>query len=350
MKNRNYGLDLLKSVSMLMIVMLHILGVGGILASSAEGSLSNGLAWALEAANICAVNCFGLISGYVLSRGRYRRSRLLSLWLRVVLEGLLITAAFAVFFSSTVGSEQWLDAVLPILHDVYWYFTAYFCLFFFVPYINKMIAALSKNELCALSLSIVLLFTIINNIPEGDMFHLNSGYSFLWLLSLYLLGAFLRTCEIRETLNKYWFLLIFAGLVGISWVGLKLLGIEGILGYTSPTILLSGVSLLLFFRRLQVKSKFGQKAVSMLSRTSFGVYIIHTQPLVWTYLLANRFAVYVNLPAPLMVGAILLTAIAIYSAGTLIDWLAEKFFKLVRIDLLEAFVDNLGKSRKKQPT
>ncbi|MEG1164907.1 MAG: acyltransferase family protein, partial [Oscillospiraceae bacterium] len=76
MKNRNYGLDLLKSVSMLMIVMLHILGVGGILASSAEGSLSNGLAWALEAANICAVNCFGLISGYVLSRGRYRRSRL----------------------------------------------------------------------------------------------------------------------------------------------------------------------------------------------------------------------------------------------------------------------------------
>ncbi|MEG1460779.1 MAG: acyltransferase, partial [Oscillospiraceae bacterium] len=338
MKSRNYGIDLLKSVSMLMIVVLHVLGVGGVLAAAGEGGLSSNFAWALEAANICAVNCFGLISGYALSRGHYRRSRLLSLWLRVVLEGLLVTLAFLLLVPGSVGSKEWLNAVSPVIHNVYWYFTAYFCLFFFVPYINKMLAVLSKRALCAMALSIFLLFSIINNASGNDIFSLHSGYSFLWLLSLYLMGAFLRSCEIRESLNKFWLLLAFAALVALTWFGKMVLGLEGALSYTSPSVVLSAAALLLFFRRLEIKSKFGQKAISMLSRTSFGVYIIHTQPLVWTYVLAQRFAPYASLPVPLMLAAVVLTAATIYAAGTLIDWLAEKFFKLIRIDVLEAAV------------
>ena len=103
MKTRSYGIDLLKSVSMLMVVILHILGVGGVLNAAPEGSLASAAVWLLETACICAVNCFGLVSGYVLSRGRYRRSRLLSLWLRVVLESLAITALFALFLPGAVG-------------------------------------------------------------------------------------------------------------------------------------------------------------------------------------------------------------------------------------------------------
>ena len=347
MKSRNYGIDLLKSVSMCMVVVLHVLGVGGILNGTIEGSAANYAAWLLETANICAVNCFGLVSGYVLCKGRYRRSRLLSLWLRVVLESLIITAIFAIATTGVVGTKEWFNVFTPVIHNIYWYFTAYFALFFFVPYINKMLDSLSIKETASLSVSIVFVFVFLGNSLNNDLFFLHGGYGFLWLLCLYVLGASLRRIEIKPSVNKYWFLLGYILCVTVSCVIMKLLNMQVIIAYTSPFTLISAVLLLLFFRRLEFKSPKSQKFISMLSRTSFGVYIIHTHPLIWINLLTDRFVPYLNYKLPLMIGAVLLTAVTIYSVCTLGDWLIEKFFKLIRIDRLENAVDSIGKNRRK---
>ncbi|MEA4894513.1 MAG: acyltransferase [Oscillospiraceae bacterium] len=347
MKARSYGIDLLKSMSMLMVAVLHVLGVGGLLNGSAPGSAANNAAWILETACICAVNCFGLISGYVLCRGRYRRSRLLSLWLRVVFESLVITAVFAVFKTGSVGTKEWIKAFMPVIHNVYWYFTAYFALFFFVPYINKMLLSLSGKEKASLAVSIVLVFSLLGNVLNNDIFFLNGGYGFLWLLCLYILGACMRSIEIRPELNKYWFLMAYLLCTLLSWAAMKLTGIRAFISYTSPFTLLSAALLLLFFRRLEISSPKLQKFISMLARTSFGVYIIHTHPLIWTYLLTDRFTPYLKYPWPTMLGAAILTAAAVYAVCTLGDWLAEKFFKLVRVDILERAVDSIGKNRRK---
>ena len=62
---RNYGIDLLRIISMVMIQILHILGNGGILNASIGAPVRNNVAWFLEIASYCAVNCYALISGYV---------------------------------------------------------------------------------------------------------------------------------------------------------------------------------------------------------------------------------------------------------------------------------------------
>lgn len=350
MKSRSYGVDLLKSVSMLMIVILHILGVGGILSATAEGTFVSRSAWFLEAMNICAVNCFGLISGYVLCRGHYRRSRLLSLWLRVVFEMLVITAVFAAVLPDAVGRLHWLAAVTPVTHGVYWYFTAYFGLFFFVPYINKMIAALSRKELISLALSVVLVFTVIGNLTHNDTFYLQGGYCFLWLLCLYVLGACVRYIDIPDRFNKFWYLAGYFVCVVCAWGAMLVLKSQKPISYTSPMILCAAFCLLLFFRKLEIRGSFSRRAVNLLSRTSFGVYIIHTQPLIWANLLSGRFISYLNYPVPVTLALVILTALAIYAVCTLGDWLAEKFFKLIRIQRLEAAFDGIGRknSRKSQ--
>ena len=348
MKSRSFGIDLLKSVSMMMIVTLHVLGVGGILAGTSTGTAANYAAWFLETMNMCAVNCFGLISGYVLCKGHYRRSRLLSLWLRVVFEALIITAAFAAFKPSVIGLKEWFLAVTPVVHNVYWYFTAYFALFFFVPYINKMIASLSSKQMASLAVSVVFIFTFMANISPNDIYHLHGGYGFLWLLCLYVLGACLRHLKVKDTINKYWFLFAYFMCVTVSWALMYLLNSQAVIAYTSPFILFSAVFLLLFFRRLDFKSEFFKKTISMLSRTSFGVYIIHTNPLIWVYFLTGRFVSYLNYALPITLIAVIFSAAIIYSVCTLGDWLSEKFFKLIRIDLLEKAVDNIGNSRKSQ--
>ncbi|MFB0920807.1 MAG: acyltransferase [Oscillospiraceae bacterium] len=347
MKSRSYGIDFLKSISMLMVVVLHTLGAGGILNTASAGSAANNSAWLLETACICAVNCFGLVSGYVLCRGRYRRSRLLSLWLRVVLESLVITAHLAAVRTGTVGTKEWIKVFTPVIQNVYWYFTAYFALFFFVPYINKMLLVLSSKEKISLSASIVVVFVLMGNLFNNDIFSLHGGYGFLWLLCLYILGACMRSIEVKPKINKYWFLMAYALSAFLSWAIMKLTGVQAVISYTSPFILLSAALLLLFFRRLEFKSQKSQKFISMLARTSFGVYIIHTHPLIWTNLLTDRFIPYLKYPWPVMLGAVILTAVTIYSVCTLADWLAEKFFKLVHIERLEKVLDNIGKNGRK---
>jgi len=347
MNTRSYGIDLLKSVSMLMIVVLHVLGVGGILSAAGQGSAAGNAAWFLETANICAVNCFGLVSGYVLCKGNYRRSRIVSLWLRVVLESLLITAAFALFLRGSDTSNDWLNVFTPVIHNVYWYFTAYFALFFFVPYINKMLNSLSNREAAGLAISVVVIFVFVGNCLNKDIFFLHGGYSFIWLLCLYILGACLRRVEIKEKFNKYIFLFGFLVCVTAAWALMQLFSAPIIIAYTSPFILLAAVLLLLYFRRLKFTSQKSHKFISMLARTSFGVYIIHTHPLVWGHLLTDRFVLYLKYPIPVTLTLVILTAAGIYSVCTLGDWLVEKFLKLVRIDILEKAVDNIGKNRRK---
>ena len=80
---RNMGIDLLRIVSMFLVVFLHVLGRGGVLESAPILSVNYEIAWFIEIAAYCAVNCYALISGYVGIRGHYRYSNLLLLWLRV---------------------------------------------------------------------------------------------------------------------------------------------------------------------------------------------------------------------------------------------------------------------------
>ena len=80
---RNYGLDLLRMVAMLMVVVLHILGKGGVLSACEPLSGQYELLWLLEIAAYCACNCYALISGYVIVDSKFRYSSIIALWLRI---------------------------------------------------------------------------------------------------------------------------------------------------------------------------------------------------------------------------------------------------------------------------
>ena len=62
---RNYGIDLLRMILMLMVVILHVLGHGGVLDATTPLSAKYCVSWLIESFAYCAVNCYALISGYV---------------------------------------------------------------------------------------------------------------------------------------------------------------------------------------------------------------------------------------------------------------------------------------------
>ncbi len=97
MKTRNYGIDFLRMISMIMIVMLHTLGHGGILRSVSFLSVHYQIAWLLEVIAFGAVNTYAMISGFVSVDSHFKISNILILWLQVLFYGILINTVFFFF-------------------------------------------------------------------------------------------------------------------------------------------------------------------------------------------------------------------------------------------------------------
>ena len=80
---RNYGIDLLRLVSMFLIVVLHSLSRGALVGVS-PFNIHYEVGFLIEALTYCAVNCFALISGYVGVDSKFKYRRIVPIWLQVV--------------------------------------------------------------------------------------------------------------------------------------------------------------------------------------------------------------------------------------------------------------------------
>lgn len=340
MEQRNHGLDLLRMLAMWMVVILHILNKGGVLAATAPLSAGRETARLLEAAAYCAVNCYGLLSGYVGAGHRFRYSSPIALWLRTLFYTVGITVAFAVFFPGTVNGDRWLRAILPVLFRQYWYVTAYFGMCLFIPFFNLLLENLTRQQARVLALSIVVVFSVLPTLRQSDVFLTNNGYSVLWLSCLYLLGGCLRLYGPKGR-SRCW-AAVYAGCVLLTWL-VKLAGdrlwmartgavCDKVLltTYTSPTILLAAMALVLCFTGLDIGPGFGC-FVEKTSPLAFSVYLIHAHPLLWEYGMAGRFAFLADKPVCLLVTGVLITALCIYVVCSLADGLRAWLFRIFRI-------------------
>ena len=125
MKTRNYGIDFLRMISMIMIVMLHTLGHGGILRSVSFLSVHYQIAWLLEVIAFGAVNTYAMISGFVSVDSHFKISNILILWLQVLFYGILINTVFFFLLPESRNTSGWIQALFPVTRKEYWYFTAY---------------------------------------------------------------------------------------------------------------------------------------------------------------------------------------------------------------------------------
>ena len=193
MKTRNFGLDLLRMAAMFLVAVLHVLGAGGVLDSAAPLSPDYMTAWLLETAAFCAVNCYALLSGFVGLGGRFRYANLALLWCQVAFYTLLIPVVFAVARPGPVGEWAILRGFFPAMSNHYWYFTAYFALFFFIPVLNFLVEGLGQRQMKALVVSLVAVFSVLPTVFQtrvlpifpGDLFIEYGGYSPLWLAVKY---------------------------------------------------------------------------------------------------------------------------------------------------------------------
>ena len=146
-KERNLGIELLRIVSMFLIIVLHCLGLGGAGKCAPEHTVQNSILWFLTAVCYGSANLYALTSGYVCIRATHRWERMIELWLQVFLYSVGIFAVDRILGGS--GDLSWrqiISLLLPVTSNRYWYFSAYFFLFAFLPFINPLLERLSKRQ------------------------------------------------------------------------------------------------------------------------------------------------------------------------------------------------------------
>ena len=341
------GLDLLRILSMVMIIALHLLGQGGIL-EAAEGEHSaRTAAIAMECLFYCAVNCYGLLSGYLGGRGR-PVARALLLWVTVVFYSLLFACFFRWRNPELVGRIFFLRALFPVLTKQYWYFTGYFVLALLMPLLDLGFERLSRAGARRAVGALLLLFWVLPALLHSSVYSLRGGYSMLWLLLLYLLGRLLREGSRLRRLGKVPLLLLagasYALTLGLTLRPVTLFGRYSLqlLGYTSPTMLLLAVCLVLLLGRRECRGR-GGRLLPELSAASFGVYILHTNPLLW-YLVFRPGCLgsWASLGATWLVPAVIGTAAGVYLLCCVPELLRLALFRRLRLrQKLEALLDRL---------
>lgn len=337
-KNRNYGIDLLRIASMYMVVVLHILKQGGILENLPVLSVRYETAWFLEIACYGAVNCYALISGYVGLEAQHKYTALVKLWLQVFFYTTLLTLGIWIIRPELVGKEQIRQALLPVVGDNYWYFTAYFPLFFIMPVLNHVVHTMPQKQLKIILIQIFMLFSIVQTVFVKDIFGTSSGYSFLWLAYLYVLGAYIKKYGLLTKLSKWQLASCYLGMVIVTWTTKYLVEYflvpvsdevkngNWFVKYTSPTIVIGAIALLLLCSELEIRKGVG--VIRFLSPLSFGVYLIHVHPLIWRHVMDLRFVAYTEFGTVKMMFLILATAFGIYIVCSLLDMIRYYLFKL----------------------
>jgi len=341
---RNYGIDLLRIVSMFMVVVLHVLGQGGVLDHAALRSTNYNIAWFLEIACYCAVNCYALISGYVSVNTKFSYHRIIPIWLTVFFYTSLITLYYSIAVSGLVGKKLWLNAICPVTTKQYWYFTAYICLFMAMPLLNFVVNKIEQTDFKKIIISIIVLFSFVPTFARMDLFNTDGGGSALWLMALYLVGAYIKKYSFGLNVKGRWYLLIYLICITLTWgsnyfinynhfvnQNFKTYGFT-LIDYTSPTILIAGISLLLFFSKLNIKNFWSKTLIKTFAPLSFSVYIIHVNPLIFTHMLYIKFIKYAKYTPIKLVISVLLTALVIYLACSLLDFIRIQIFRLLRVN------------------
>lgn len=347
---RQANFELLRIVAMLMIIVLHYLNKSDLLLLyTQEHSAVNYAAHFIEDFCIVAVNCYVLLSGYFLVESAWKPERVASLAAQILFYSALIPVVLicaGVVAAGELSVYDWLNYVLPIETEHYWFATAYLIMYALAPLLAAGAKTVGKRTLQIIIGVMVLYFSVWKSLLPASLATDRYGYEYGWFLCLFLIAAYIRLygCPILE--KKRNAILLY---VGMSLGIFLLTAISGSLAEVLPPFayymdmpetynhllcLLSSIGLFMIFKNMKPWEGRTAEVIRRLAPYTFGVYLLHEHILV-----RYRWMQWLHVEAvwgswkfiPHMIGCVLL----VYAAGTAADfvraWIFRKAQKMIAV-------------------
>ncbi|MGY3777448.1 acyltransferase [Isobaculum melis] len=299
MKKRQSNLEVLRIISMLLIILHHYSVHGNWDFQTANGFQKIFIETAAIGGKI-GVNVFVLISGYFLVSSKFNLKKVVMLISQIFFYSCSILLFFKFVLHYPFSIQAIATSLLPTTFNVYWFATTYVALYLLFPYLNIFIKNISQQGLKHL---LILSFILLSLVP--GMKHLVSGMLFLnaivWFIFLYLIAAYIRLygqtfrCQMKHYI---WGLLLSLGFIILSFPGIDYIKAHvPLLGYlntiyftemnTVPVLIIS-VCLFLIFNQLDLGVR---PWINLIAKTTFGIYLIHdnvlVRPFLWQQLAKN---------------------------------------------------------------
>jgi surface polysaccharide O-acyltransferase-like enzyme len=317
---RNPNFELLRIISIIMIIGLHLFGHGGIL--DAFGSKHYPL-WSIEACISVSVNCYVFISGYFLVTSKFKLRKLFMLYLQVLFYSVVIYVILLTLGIVQFNKIRLVQELLPILSRRYWFVTCYVAMYILSPFLNKLIMQLTKKQMQIFIIILLFLFCEWNVlITFLSTLNTDHGYGVGWFICLYFLAAYIRL-HYDKKINKYFYLLFYFAICFITAALKTGLGLAGLFRYSSITILFASLSLFLFFRELDIKNKFANKVIFTLAPLSLGVYLIHDNKLIRSILYTDILHLDKYMTSVNIYLLIILCLLIIFTAAIIIEYIRK---------------------------
>lgn len=335
-RKRQSGIELLRIISMWMIVAHHLVEKNAFnMFEQPTGARKAFFEIVFFAGGkIGVVVFFTITAWFFLDREQTFRASLRRIWLmerELLFWSILLCVIFFVFArpEMTIGSVA--KSVFPLLFGLWWYPTSYALFLILLPFLQKGLRALTADDHKVLSLSIIVLWGVVGLVPKT---HVNDNVTGVFAFCfLYVIIAYYKwRCGDGWSRRAAW-LMIATGYVLIAcyWVVFSLIWsktgrFENLITMGADDWKLGPVlvafGLFILFERLH----FYSRCVNYLAGSAFAVYLISMYPQVVDLLWHGIFDMsrYYTLPlSPLIAVGIVFV---IYAVCTVMDVIRRVLF------------------------
>lgn len=365
-KERQSNLELLRIISMILILMSHCDDLFGLfdLYSTSLGINKIITDW-LHIGGQIGVGCFLLISGYFMVEQNVSVKKILKLAGEVWFYTITI---YLIWIISNICQKQinvkdcFIEAVyalFPILFSKYWFVTAYIILLLLSPFFNKLIYSL---EIYAyqrfLGILLVVFVVLMGGIPIPGVLQYMTEGRLMPVFIMYFIAGYLRRFVNIKTGHSWrhfgvafvLYFLLFVTFYCFTYLGI-LFDSEMIMNrryfyreLNSPFVVLICIELFIGFLKLKIQYS---SVINEIAGCTFAVYLLHSNRIMEEWL-KTLFPIYKEKNSLLILGYSIIAVVLIYIMSTLIDWIRKKTIEPLWINFVNSQYAIVEKRVKKQ--
>lgn len=333
------NIDILRIISILMVLTLHALGHGGILFSYNFYTMEYQIFWLVESLCMVAVNCFILITGYLMVNSTFKASRLISTISQVEFYSILCTVVTKYIWKIEINVSELFSTVFPISNNRYWYMSCYIILLMLMPLLNKYMQKVSKQELLLTIYTLIFIFCLIPNVIFWSRWALGSGYTYPWFVVMYMIGGYFKLYGFPEISWKKAFILYLSFSVGsyITRVILEILSMKSEIAinvdlfycYNTVTVFPASVFLFESIIGMKINKRIAVK-ISKTGKYTLGAYLCSDNDIIrerlWTKINLTN---YISKGIASVIIYLFCAVILIFFMGCMIELIRQKLEKLI---------------------
>lgn len=239
-----------------------------------------------EAISIACVDIFVCLSGWFGIKASFRGFSNFVFQCLFWLIGLYIVALTFGFSKISIDGIKGCFA----LTKLNWFIKAYVLLYILSPVLNAFVDMANKKVFKQVLLSFFAFELIFGWLFKDSTEHIQSGYSTISFVGLYLLTRYIKVFKPKISLltKSYYgyFIIVSPILVTICYIAPPILGVKttklGLIwiNYLSPYCILYSLAMILYFSKVNLQNKY----INWFAASSFAVFLLHTNPnVVWHY-------------------------------------------------------------------